>query len=72
MQLEKELARNPELESKFSDDQISQIMSGETPDGYTWHHDTYVGQMQLVDTKIHQLTGHTGGRSIWGGGTSNR
>lgn len=72
MQLERELAKNPELEAQFSGEQLSQIISGETPDGYTWHHDSYVGHMQLVDMKTHQLTGHTGGRSIWGGGTSNR
>ncbi|MGE6344521.1 HNH endonuclease [Bacillus mycoides] len=22
--------------------------------------------MQLVDTKVHQKTGHTGGRALWG------
>lgn len=45
---------------------------GDTPDGYTWHHDAEAGKMQLVDTETHQKTGHTGGRSIWGGGTESR
>lgn len=72
VQLEEELAKNPDLESQFSREQLSQIMEGRTPDGYTWHHDSYVGRMQLVDMKTHYLTGHTGGRSIWGGGSKNR
>ena len=48
------------------------IEDGETPDGYTWHHDAEAGKMQLVDFETHQKTGHTGGRYIWGGGTENR
>ncbi|KAB2877504.1 HNH endonuclease [bacterium] len=38
-----------------------------TPKGYTWHHHQNTGRMQLVDSKIHRLTGHTGGASIWYG-----
>ncbi len=52
--------------------QLEQIENGDTPDGYTWHHDAEAGKMQLVDTETHQKTGHTGGRSIWGGGTESR
>lgn len=58
--------------SIFNDEQIEQILSGETPDGYTWHHDAEVGKMQLVDSDIHMKTGHTGGRTVWGGGNENR
>ncbi len=71
-QLKEEVVRNKELRDQFDDEQIEQIENGDTPDGYTWHHDADVGKMQLVDTEIHQKTGHTGGRSIWGGGTDNR
>ena len=71
-QLKQEVESNDELRNRFDKEQLEQIESGETPDGYTWHHDAEVGKMQLVDTEIHQKTGHTGGRSIWGGGTENR
>lgn len=56
----------------ITSEQLEQIKNGDTPDGYTWHHDADAGKMQLVNTDIHQLTGHTGGRSIWGGGSDNR
>jgi A nuclease of the HNH/ENDO VII superfamily with conserved WHH len=36
-----------------------------TPKGYTWHHHEDTGRMQLVDTKIHKTTAHTGGYAIW-------
>lgn len=71
-QLRKEVAINRDLREQFDDEQLEQIEDGETPDGYTWHHDAEAGKMQLVDTEMHQRTGHTGGRSIWGGGTENR
>lgn len=71
-QLKEAVADDPELRSKFSDEQLEQINNGDTPDGYTWHHDAEIGKMQLVDAETHQKTGHTGGRSIWGGGSDNR
>ena len=71
-QLKEAIASNPELRNKFTPEQLEQIENGETPDGYTWHHDAEVGKMQLVDSEEHQKTGHTGGRSIWGGGSENR
>lgn len=37
----------------------------ETPRGQTWHHHQNTGRMQLVDSKIHSATGHTGGFSLW-------
>ena len=58
--------------SIFDKEQIEQILDGETPDGYTWHHDAEVGKMQLVESDIHMKTGHTGGRTVWGGGNENR
>lgn len=71
-QLKEAVANNPELRAKFNDEQLEQINNGDTPDGYTWHHDADIGKMQLVDAEIHQATGHTGGRYIWGGGSNNR
>ena len=71
-QLKNEIANNKELRDKFDEEQLEQIENCETPDGYTWHHDAEAGKMQLVETETHQKTGHTGGRSIWGGGTESR
>lgn len=75
-QLAAEIERNPDLKEKFSKEQIEQIKDGvydgTAPDGYVWHHDAEAGKLQLVDFETHSHTGHTGGRSIWGGGTDNR
>ena len=35
------------------------------PSGFTWHHHQDYGRMQLVETKAHKRTGHTGGASMW-------
>lgn len=58
--------------SIFNKEQMEQILDGETPDGYTWHHDAEVGKIQLVESDKHMKTGHTGGRTVWGGGNENR
>ena len=71
-QLKEAVENDPDLKEQFTDEQLEQIMDGETPDGYTWHHDAEKGKMQLVDSGTHARTGHTGGRVIWGGGQSNR
>lgn len=71
-QLKEAVENDPELREKFDEEQLEQIENGDTPDGYTWHHDVDVGKMQLVDTETHQKTAHTGGRAIWGGGSENR
>ena len=71
-QLKDAIEKDPELKKKFTDEQLQQIMDGETPDGFTWHHDVEKGKMQLVDSETHAKTGHTGGKSIWGGGSDNR
>lgn len=70
--LKEAVQTDPELASRFSGEQLEQIRNGDTPKGYTWHHDVYPGQMQLVDSSVHALTRHTGGRAIWGGGKENR
>lgn len=70
--LQEAVQTDPELAFRFSGEQLEQIRNGDTPKGYTWHHDVYPGQMQLVDSSVHALTRHTGGRAIWGGGKENR
>lgn len=57
---------------QFSERQQAQIHNRDTPDGYTWHHNEDPGRMQLVDSEVHDKTGHTGGRSLWGGGSEAR
>jgi hypothetical protein len=71
-QLKEAADKDPELRAKFTDDQRKQIVNGDTPDGYTWHHDAETGKMQLVDTETHRQTAHTGGKTFWGGGSDNR
>ncbi|MBI9013199.1 MAG: HNH endonuclease [Clostridiales bacterium] len=75
-QLNDFLEKNPDFKKSFSKDQLEQIKDGisdgTAPDGYVWHHDPGIGKMQLVDFDTHVQTGHTGGKSLWGGGSSNR
>ena len=52
---------------KLSKSQIKELEHYETPNGYTWHHHQDAGILQLVDSEIHEKTGHHGGYSIWGG-----
>lgn len=71
-QLAESIEKDPEAGDRFSPEQLEQIKAGDTPDGYTWHHNEEPGKMQLVDFDVHAGTGHTGGRAIWGGGTEFR
>lgn len=70
-QLKDAIDKDETFKSKFTLEQIEDIMDGYTPEGYTWHHDAEVGKMQLVETKLHDRTqggvAHTGGKSLWGG-----
>ena len=64
-QLRDYLETHPELKSKFTEQQLEQIMNGEPYiKGYTWHHSEIPGKMQLVETKVHVQSGHTGGNLI--------
>ena len=56
------------LRKNFTEEQLADIANGILPEGFTWHHNEQEGLMQLVDTMIHDQTGHTGGMSIWGSG----
>ena len=67
-QLHKSVNSNPEVAKQFNSDQLEQIKNGDTPEGFTWHHDIPEGRMQLVDRKLHERARHTGGKAIWGGG----
>ena len=75
-QLLKTIERDPELKSIFSEEQMDQIhdgiKDGTAPDGYVWHHDAEPGKLQLISFDVHSHTGHTGGRTVWGGGSENR
>jgi len=72
-QLREAIEKDSKLKNIFDDIQLEQIYDGETPDGYTWHHDTVTGKLQLVDASIHQKTAHgPGGRALWGGGKEAR
>lgn len=66
----KEAVENNELKQQFTEEQLQDIENGDTPRGYTWHHNETPGQMQLVKTEDHDRTiggaAHTGGNSLWG------
>lgn len=68
-QLKEYLQAHPEMKSQFNKQQLEQIMNGEPYiKGVTWHHNEVPGKMQLVDSKNHAMSGHTGGNAIWCGG----
>ena len=72
-QLAKQIEKNPELAKQFTSRQLEQIKNGEPRiSGLTWHHNEIPGKMQLVDSNEHNTCRHTGGRSIWGGGSDCR
>jgi DNase/tRNase domain of colicin-like bacteriocin len=68
------IQENPELVDKLalSPLEVEELKLGHTPDGYVWHHAEQPGVLQLVDEEVHQNTGHTGGREVWGGGSEYR
>lgn len=61
--------RMPELYEAHDEE----IKNGEPRiSGLTWHHTEHPGQMQLIDSDVHSKCRHTGGRSVWGGGSECR
>jgi len=71
--LKQRIERDPGFAKEFTPRQLEQIKSGSPViSGLTWHHNEIPGKMQLVNTEEHAKTGHTGGRSIWGGGQDCR
>jgi DNase/tRNase domain of colicin-like bacteriocin len=72
-QLKQAIERNPNLSRQFTQEQLNAInQEKDRIPGFTWHHHQEPGKMQLVPTRIHGRTGHTGGRDIWGGGNAYR
>lgn len=61
---------DPDLRSRFTDEQRQDIEEGKTPRGYVWHHNEEPGKMQLVKREDHDRAiggaAHTGGNSLWG------
>lgn len=70
--LKEAVSQKTSFRESFTDEQIDQIMDGDVPDGYVWHHGEEEGKMQLVDFETHDKTAHTGGKSVWGGGRECR
>lgn len=71
--LAKRIENDPSLAKQFTSRQLEQIKNGEPRiSGLTWHHTERPGVMQLVDSDIHSKCRHTGGRSVWGGGSGCR
>jgi hypothetical protein len=56
----------------LSQQDVQTLSQGDTPDGFTWHHNEEPGVLQLVDQDTHANTAHTGGRELWGGGGEYR
>ena len=72
-QLAKRNENDPEFAKQFTPRQLEQIRNGEPRiSGLTWHHNEVPGKMQLVNAEEHSICRHTGGRSIWGGGSDCR
>ncbi|MBR6200372.1 MAG: HNH endonuclease [Spirochaetales bacterium] len=71
-QLKQAVLNDKSLAKNFSSKQLRQIIEGQKPEGYTWHHSEEEGILDLVDSIKHIQTPHVGGRSIWGGGSSYR
>lgn len=72
LQLKARFESDSKFASLFDERQKDDIKSCRTPYGYVWHHTEEIGKMQLVDYDTHDRTRHTGGKYIWGGGSSNR
>lgn len=71
--LKQRIERDPEFAKQFTPRQLEQIKAGEPRiSGLTWHHNEVPGKMQLVNAADHEKCRHTGGRSIWGGGSDCR
>ena len=70
--LSERIAQDPDFARNFSKRQLMQIQAGNPRiTGLVWHHNEVEGRMQLVDANDHKSP-HTGGRSLWGGGSDRR
>lgn len=68
------ISNDPNISSELGLSQfdVQALENGQTPEGFTWHHNEEPGILQLVDDETHAQTAHTGGRAIWGGGSQYR
>ncbi|MGD6816334.1 HNH endonuclease [Metabacillus sp. 113a] len=57
---------------RLNEEDVQLLKNGDTPEGFTWHHNEEPGVLQLVEEEQHTNTGHTGGRELWGGGSEYR
>lgn len=68
--LKEAIKNDPELRSRFTDEQLKDIENNRTPTGYVWHHNEEPGKMELVKREDHDRTiggaAHTGGNALWG------
>jgi hypothetical protein len=79
MKFRKNLIANPELQKKFTKEQLQEILHRKLSlsentynvPGYIWHH-TEDRSLQLVKKDLHDLVKHSGGRTIFGGGSTMR
>lgn len=71
-QLKKEISQNTLLKDMFTPRELEEIAYGKLPVKYVWHHNEEIGKMELVLREIHEVARHTGGKSIWGGGSQTR
>ncbi|MCU1808245.1 HNH endonuclease [Cytobacillus firmus] len=69
-----DIQMNPDLAEDLglTQQEIINLANGDTPEGFTWHHNQHPGVLELVDEETHAATGHTGGRELWGGGNEYR
>lgn len=71
--LARKIEQDPQFARQFTPRQLEQIKNGEPRiSGLTWHHNEIPGKMQLVNATEHNTCRHTGGRSLWGGGSDYR
>lgn len=71
--IKQRIGSDPNFAKQFTPRQIEQIKDGAPRiSGLTWHHNEIPGRMQLVNSREHEICKHTGGRSIWGGGSGCR
>lgn len=59
-----QLVKKEKIANEFSQDELQQIRSGKTPEGYIWHYDVEPGKMQLVK-KDCIIWREIEGRDIW-------
>lgn len=74
--LKEAIQNDPDLRSRFTDEQLNDIENNRTPTGYVWHHNEVPGKMELVKRCDHDRAiggaAHTGGSALWGPDSVNK